>query len=354
MRDEQHRCAGKERIEVLQEERGVVSVDALGWFVCDDEAGLPGRGHGHHHALRHAAGELEGIAAQHASGIVKPHAPQQGLHCGFSLRARYSVAGQRIVHLASHRQRRIEKVCAALRNQNMAAAEQRAALPPRQGQQLLPFPADAAFRAAVFRQKAEDRQRSHGLSAAGRADDSQALPGSDAKIQPAHNCAFAAAGKPCADAQVFDFQAVHIASLPFPFGQKKAWRSPAGEPMPFVQHPFRQLLWFSTRFYAGVLVRRDGFLPATIIKVYRSAAPLSRKEQNRPDERNGSAHRVFIPLSADAAPPAPGTYSSRSRRPAHTRSAATGTGIPTAPGSRDGSAPCRTPRRRGYTTNQRG
>ncbi len=210
-------------------------IEGGGRFVGDEEAGAAGEGHRDHHALAHAAGQLEGVAIELAGGFGDADAFEQAagfLAGGFFVEA--LVLGDGFGDLGADGEDRVEAGHRFLEDhRDIGAAELAHGLGGFDGEVALAAGAvgeedlAAGDAAAGVIDEAGDGQSGDGFAGAGFADDRHGFAGGDGEIKLAHHGCGAAFGIE-GDAEAADIEEgraagclVHCVTMPGCFGGGK-------------------------------------------------------------------------------------------------------------------------------------
>ena len=172
-------------------------VERRGRFVGDQQAWFARQGHGNHHALAHAAGELVRVFVKTLLGRRDTHRVQhlQGARTGLLPRER-PVSHQALDDLFAYRESWIERGHRLLENHRHAVATQVLQLRLGQADQFAPFKPDGACGDAPrwVGDQTHDGERRYALAAAGLAHDGQGAPSVHRKTHSVHCRKFAVVG----------------------------------------------------------------------------------------------------------------------------------------------------------------
>ena len=183
-----HAAAGLEFGQQRQHLRLDGHVEGGGGLVGDQQFRFAGERHRDHHALFHAAGELERIGIEALGGIRDADRLQQppALAPGRGT-AQSAMYRQHLADLLGHRHHRVEAGGRLLEDHPDAATAHRAHRRLAQRQQLLAVEAHAAGGdASAIGQQPHQRQRGHRLAAAGFAEQREGLAGAQRQIDAVH------------------------------------------------------------------------------------------------------------------------------------------------------------------------
>ncbi len=169
VRDQQHAhpavpLQGRKQIEHLGLDR---DVQGRRRFVGYQQFGVSGQRHGYHHALFHAARELERIVVEPAQRVGNAYRREQFARALTRLRAAQpTMQGQCFADLIGHGYDRIEAGGRLLEHHGNPATAHGAHLALGQRAQILAFEYHLAIgQHAAVGQQAHDRQRGHGFAA---------------------------------------------------------------------------------------------------------------------------------------------------------------------------------------------
>ena len=156
-------------------------VEGGGRFVGDEQPRLAGEGDRDEGALAHAAGELVGVGVEPAPRVGDAHPLQQLGRSLAGLVARHPpVPAQHLGDLQADRDHGVERRERVLEHHRQVAAAALAHLRLGQRQQIRAVhPHRSGDPHPARRQQPHDRQRRHGLAAAGLPDEADHLTGSD-------------------------------------------------------------------------------------------------------------------------------------------------------------------------------
>ncbi len=177
--DQHHRRAGLAvgRLQRLEHLGLDGHVERGGRLVGDDHVRPVGHRHRDHHALAHPARELVRVLVEPPRRVGDPEQPEQlagPLPAGRPGR-RPVVRPDRLGELGADPGDRVQRGHRVLQDHRQVAAPHPAELAVAQPEQLLPVQPHRALHHGRARQQAHDRQRGHGLAAAGLADDPEHL-----------------------------------------------------------------------------------------------------------------------------------------------------------------------------------
>ena len=163
-------------------------VQCGGRFVGDDHVRVVGNGHGDHHALAHAAGELvrEGLqAALRVRDADQVH-ELDGAVVNLLFGHLRIVGDQRFLDLVADGEHRGQSGERVLEDHGDALATDLAHLKIGLAEQFLAVVGDGALDAGVLVQQAHDGHGGHGLAGAGLAHDAEGLAGVQVEVHAAH------------------------------------------------------------------------------------------------------------------------------------------------------------------------
>ena len=175
------------RLEHLEDLRLDGDVEGRGRLVGDDDVGVVGDGHGDHHPLAHAAGELVREPPGSLLGVGDADEFEQlDGPPGRLVLPDVAVDADRLGDLVAHGVDGREGGERVLEDHRDALAPQRGELPVAHAPQLLALEADRAGNVGARGQETHHRQRGDGLAGAGLADDAEHLAGGDGVAQAPH------------------------------------------------------------------------------------------------------------------------------------------------------------------------